>query len=261
VTAQDTVADAGLHQGGLHLSNDSAVEGDSVGLTAEFLDDNPASNSTDKFDKGLSATVDWGDGSISNPTPAFDDCSDCETNVLVTASHVYDARSVGYTVKVTLNDDGGQTASQVSDGTIKVTDAALAAGGNLTLSELATKAFTATLGTFTDAAGSQATPADFAVKINWGDRTTSNGNVTQTAPGKFSVSGTHTYGSVGPRQVTVTITDEEGSTLGLTAEIDVGSLPLTGQPEPTPPSWPAMLLTFGGGLWFLGSFLRRRLLV
>jgi hypothetical protein len=206
----------------------------------------------------LTAAIDWGDGSTSAGVVSFDDCSSCEVNVLVTGSHVYDARDDGYQVKVILNDDGGETVSQISDGTVKIADAALTAGDKLTLSESATKAFTATVGSFTDAAGSQAKAADFTAKINWGDGTTSNGTVSQTAAGKFSVSGSHTYASVGEKTVTVNVADEEGATLTFTATVSVCCLPVTGRPQPSPPAWPAMLLTMLGGLFLAGSFVRRR---
>jgi hypothetical protein len=82
-----------------------------------------------------------------------------------------------------------------------------------------------TLATFTDA-NPGATTADFtsgggSTTINWGDGNTSAGTVTQTGPGQFSVSGSHTYSTLGPYTITISITDDGGSTATATTSVVV----------------------------------------
>src|SRR2546423_1925528 len=71
------------------------VEGGSVAVQAAFSDNNQAFPVKDGpvFDPGISATIDWGDGSaVQSVTPGTPpNACDCTGNIGVSASHVYDA--------------------------------------------------------------------------------------------------------------------------------------------------------------------------
>jgi hypothetical protein len=246
--ATATVSDAEL-QATVNNSRDgfyTAVEGKSLTVAVGFRDFNSAFAGS--RDPGITGTIDWGDGSAvqSVPPKAFD--CDCNANFQITASHAYDApipATAVYHITVTATDDGGSTATAEFGATIS--DGTLTADANKSLSAVATTAFTSVVGSFKDEAGAQATVADFAASINWGDNTASSaGTLTKTADGAFSVTGTHTYAAAGSKSITATVTDEEGSTVTLHATATVGAapivLPATGQPHPTQPATPLILL-------------------
>jgi hypothetical protein len=89
-----------------------------------------------------------------------------------------------------------------------VTNPAITATGT-SISATAGKSFTAPVASFSDP-DNTAKPTDYSASINWGDGTTSVGTITGT-PGKFTVSGTHTYAKGGSFVVTVDIVDNDGS--------------------------------------------------
>jgi hypothetical protein len=234
------------------------VEGATAGASAFFFDSNTTFADAGTVDPGLTATVNWGDGSTSPaPTIVWPDCGECGgANVLVAALHIYDANipvTKPYSVTITLHDDGGKSATSQAADTPAFTDGALTADASKSLTATTTKAFTAAVGSFKDAAGAQAKAADFAATINWGDSVSSSGTVSQISSGAFSVSGTHTYASAGTKSITATVTDEEGQTVTLHATATVGAapvvLPATGQPHQAPspvmPALPMALLLVG----------------
>jgi cyanophycinase-like exopeptidase len=57
-----------------------------------------------------------------------------------------------------------------------------------------------------------ATASDFTASVNWGDGTTSAG----TVAGSFTISASHAYAANGSFQISVTVTDDGGSTLSAT---------------------------------------------
>jgi len=246
-TATATVTDATIQ--GIAPDNQTSVEGATSKIHVQFEDGRGGL----VVDEGLTATIDWGDGTTSAGSVM---ACDCQGNIAVSGSHAYDATkpdSEGYTVTVTLTDDGGQSA--VDSFTVTVADAELSGSG---------QAFTATAGassspvvaSFTDKAGAQAAAADFTAAIKWGDGSTSAGTISKTDSG-FEVSGTHTYASAGNQTLSITVTDEEGQIVRMAAAATVGAapavLPQTGQPRlPVTPSIPwsgitLVLLALAGG--------------
>jgi len=234
------------------------VEGATAGASAFFVDSNTTFADAGTVDPGLTATVNWGDGSTSLASSIlWISCSQCgNANLQVAGIHVYDANipaTKPYSVSITLHDDGGASATSAPSDTPAFTDGALTADANKSLTATTTKAFTAAVGSFKDAAGAQAKVADFAATINWGDSVSSSGTVSQISSGAFSVSGTHTYASAGTKSITATVTDEEGQTVTLHATATVGAapvvLPATGQPHQAPspvmPALPIALLLVG----------------
>ncbi len=160
-----------------------------------------------------SAVINWGDGTTSAGTIV---ATATPGSYTVQGAHVYKEAGT-YTVKVTITDVGGATATASS--TAHVSDAALK--GSLTpISPVHGQPFSGTVATFTDA-NPYATAGDFTATINWGDGTTSTATVVLNPDGSFSVQGTHTYTSAGAFTMTVTILDAEGSKLTLKGKIKV----------------------------------------
>lgn len=259
-----TISDANISSTGATMIRGGGeggnFEGAAAGASAFFLDSNTSfvdANGT--VDPGLTATINWGDGSTSAATRIFwPDCGECgNANVEVTGSHVYDANIPAdkpYSVTITLTDDGGKSATSGAADTPAFADAALTADANQSLTATATKAFASVVGGFKDVAGAQAKASDFTATINWGDSSSSSGTLSQTASGAFSVSGSHTYASTGTKSITATVTDEEGQTVTLHATATVAAapivLPLTGQPTAPTAPW-SMLALIGMALGVL----------
>ena len=197
-TASSTanVADAALTAGTLTLVD--GVEGtSSTSASFSFTDGNATATAAD-----FTATIDWGDGTTSTGTVAGGGGS-----FTVTGNHQY-AEEGSYTVSVNVIDDGGSSAS--ASGTAKVADAALTAA--CSMSAFSGQSFSGSVATFSDA-NPNASGADFSATINWGDASNSVGAVSGgPGTGPYGVSGSHTYSSTGPFTVTVTITDDGGST-------------------------------------------------
>ena len=241
----------------------SGAEGQTLNVTAFFEDFNAAG-----FDSGLSALIDWGDGHTSKGVVKAAEPCECDYNVVVTGSHVFDApipASAKYEVTVTLLDDGGSQASQKT--TASIADAELSAGAPKQLMATAYVPFSGVVASFHDAAGAQAAAADFKATIQWGDGSSSLGTVKRSGVGAFDVSGSHTYSSPGSRSLTIKVNDEEGASATMRATMRVAAgprfLPFAGQPR-TPPSpvLPIGLLPFGllalGGAGSVALRFRRR---
>ena len=195
-TSTATVGDASLTPGALTLTG--GVEGASPGSASfQFTDANPFAPASD-----FTATITWGDGStstglVTGPTAG---------HFTVFGNHQY-AEEGTYAVKVSVLDDGGSTTSATGNAT--VADAPLAA--SCATPTVSTASFSGSTATFTDA-NPGATVADFTATINWGDTTSSPGTITGPVGGPFTVSGTHTYGTLGSHTITTSIVDDGGST-------------------------------------------------
>ncbi len=143
-----------------------------------------------------SATINWGDGTSS---------AGVISNGSVFGSHTYTEEG-SYSVRVTVNDVGGSTASAVS--TFNVADAPLvASGGNLSLYQ--GNASSQVLAYFSEGA-SDAT-SEFSATITWGDGSTSSGSIVEQSSGQFAVEGSHTYNSLGTLTATITIRDVDST--------------------------------------------------
>ena len=105
-----------------------------------------------------------------------------------------------------------------------------ASGTNISTTE--GQPFVGTVATFTDGDPSAA-PGDFTATIDWGDGTTSAGQILEDASGTFYVSGSHTYAEESffiP--IGVTIADSDGDTTTASSAAFVAQAPLlaTGVP-------------------------------
>ncbi len=169
-----------------------------------------------RFDKlsptGLSAQIDWGDGTTSAGKVAA-----AGTAVIVTGSHTYSNQGY-FPTRVTLSDSRGPLGQATGEAIVADTKFSLASAS---IAAFAGVPFTGKIATLNDLpSGDKA--SDFDVKINWGDGTTSAGTLQTTSAGKFDVRGSHTWATTGTKSVVVTVT-ENGSASGQGHTINITS--------------------------------------
>jgi hypothetical protein len=143
-------------------------------------------------------TIAWGDGSTSTGSLASGNVGP------ILGTHTY-ARAGIYSGTVTWRDAKGNRNATFS---LKVTDAPLSASG-LTIAARVGAPFSGPVANFADP-NPFATPGDLSATVNWGDGTTSAGNVGGGA-GAFVVGATHTYASPGVYQTTIVVRDAGGA--------------------------------------------------
>jgi hypothetical protein len=180
--------------------NVSATEGAPFsGAVATFTEPDasaPASQYT--------ATIDWGDTTSSAGTVV----GPAGGPFTVNGTHTYTEEG-SYPVKVKITDNVNSSNTTTATSTATVGDAALTA--SCATPTVSTTSFSGNVATFADA-NPFGTTADFTASINWGDASTSAGVVTGPVGGPFTVSGTHTYATLGNHTITVSISDDGGST-------------------------------------------------
>jgi hypothetical protein len=242
------------------LTHCTGTEGSGLTINTFFSDNNESFPDGAYFDPGITATIDWGDGSapqsVTPDIPSID-CNCSFGDFEVTATHVYDAAANDYTITVTAKDDGGKMATDTL--TASISDVALTAGSNKSLTATAGMISSSTVGSFSDAAGAQASAGDFAAMIDWGDGSTMVGTVKQTSAGNFDVTGAHGYSTTGTKSITTVVTDQEGQSVTLKATTTVNAapapvaaaLPTTGQPQQPSPLPLALLIL--GAMAILGA--------
>jgi hypothetical protein len=184
-----------------HAESISAVEGNAFnGTVATFTDPDPAGSAADYI-----ATIDWGDGSAPS---AGTIAKGSDGTFAVTGEHTY-ADEGSYQVSVTITDDDVAYNTATVMDTATVDDAPLSAQG---VDFLSTNPVDQTLATFTDG-NPQAPVSDFSATIDWGDGTpATKGQVFGATGGLFTVSGSHTYATLGYKTITIHIVDDGGST-------------------------------------------------
>jgi hypothetical protein len=228
----------------------SSTEGATFsGTVATFTDTTYAGNLPTDF----SATIDWGDGTVSAGTVGASAGS-----FTVSGSHVY-AEEGTKTATVVLSDDAPGTATGTATATIDVADAPLAATGTAVTSVEFT-AFSGLVATFTDA-DPNGTVTDYTASIDWGDGTTTVGTVAAAA-GHFNVSGSHTYGEDGSYTIQVHVADVGGSTAtaSSTATITepsisaIAGVAVSGFERSTLTNAPVATFTHGNGAEPAGDF-------
>lgn len=136
------------------------------------------------------ATVEWGDGTTSAGT-----VSGSAGKFTVTAGHTYAEDGV-YPIAITVTENGvmqqGSAASAGAFATVSENDATLTASS---ISVAEGQTFAGKVASLTDPGSSD--PASFyLVEINWGDGTTSLGDIIGSN-GSFTVNGTHQYADDG----------------------------------------------------------------
>jgi SdrD B-like domain/PKD domain len=178
----------------------SAVEGNGFTVpVATFTDPDPTGSMSDYL-----ATIDWGDGTPASPG----DISKAGGTFTVTGQHTY-AEEGNYPISVTVTDDDVPYNTATVGGTGTVTDAPLAATG---VDFLSTNPVNQVLANFTDS-NPTGPLSDFGATIDWGDGSpASSGVVAGPTGGPFTVSGTHSYATLGYKTITIHISDIGGST-------------------------------------------------
>jgi hypothetical protein len=169
------------------------------GVVANFSDSRAGAVPSD-----FTASIEWGDGTTTAGTVA----STGGGTFSISGMHVYADEGV-FPVIVGVKDNvSGATGATKSTANVGEGDALT--GTPVTFSPIANVPFTGVVATFTDSDTANV-PADFTATIDWGDATTTPGTVAGGG-GSFSVSGTHTYTSMGSFTVVVTLADDAPGT-------------------------------------------------
>ncbi|HEX7450431.1 MAG TPA: TIGR03118 family protein [Pirellulales bacterium] len=193
-TSTATIAEADAFTGQLTLSG--VTEGAAKTFTVATIDDaNHAALPTD-----FSATIDWGDGTITSGT-----VGGAAGAFSVSGTHGY-ADEGAFTVRVTLADDSPGTAAITLTGQINVAEGDALTPVAASPSPTEGNAFSGLVATFLNA-NSAAQAGDFSAAIDWGDGTTTAGALSGSA-GTLSVRGSHTYADEGTYAMRVTLSDD-----------------------------------------------------
>jgi hypothetical protein len=213
-----TVADAALTA---QTSSFTATEGQSLTqAVATFTDGRGYAPTTD-----FTATIAWGDGATSvgrvqaMSTPG---------TYQVFGDHVY-AEAGPYAASVSVRDVDGAATVVLSAAT--VADTSFTYASAYPFAPQAGIPFTGPVATFTDL-NTLSTAADLQATIDWGDGTTSRGQVDDHGSGQYGVSGSHTYASPASYTTHVSLTDGSGSPLTATQSVYVSTYSPRGRPAP-----------------------------
>jgi hypothetical protein len=183
-----------------------------AGSVATFTDPDPNGTASE-----YAAVIDWGDGTPASPGTIEKGDDGVFT---VTGDHVY-VEEGGFRGSVSIADTDNAFNSAVAPFTATIADAPLKATG---LQLITTAVQNLELATFTDA-NPYGPLADFTATINWGDGTpVSPGVITGPTGGPFSVAGSHTYATLGPKTVQIHVVDEGGQTADATTSLIVHAL-------------------------------------
>jgi hypothetical protein len=192
-----------------------------TGKVGSFTDSNAFGKASD-----FTASIDWGNGTISNGTVVANGSGGFD----VVGTNTYSEEG-SFQVKVSVRDVGGSTTNMTS--TAVIVDAPLTPTGlSLTGVEAGTVSGQVARfqDAFTNAPLTDFTTAGGRATINWGDGSqTVTGAVTQ--PGgvgtAFAVSGSHVYSDAGTYTVTVTLRDKGGSSATAMSTVTVADAPLS----------------------------------
>ena len=198
-----TTATFTMHNGGMGFDL-NVKEGVSFNQTvASFTGLSPA---------GVSANIEWGDGTTSAGTVTA-----VNANVVVTGSHTY-AQQGYFPTRITISDSSGPLGQATGEAIVADTTFSLATAN---ITAFAGVPFTGSVATLRDLpSGDQA--GDFDVTIDWGDGTSSAGTLETTPAGTFDVRGSHTWATNGNKSVDITVTERgsasgQGHTIAITA--------------------------------------------
>ncbi len=167
------------------------------------------------------ASIDWGDGKVSNGT--ISKVEGTTNKFVVKGTNTY--KSEG-TYRIRVNIASAQGVQLKLYGQVTVADGALTATPVEITNYPGNSMNNITVATFTDADPNGAA-TDFAATIDWGDNTGAQTGAVTKSGTTFSVAGTHLYHNPGTYDVLVTITDKGGSSVTTTSKIFIGRSSLT----------------------------------
>jgi hypothetical protein len=154
-------------------------------------------------------TINWGDGTTSAGRVKAD--KQHPGHFIVMGHHRY-AEAGDFDVSVSVHDLVDSSDDQ-DNNTATVTDAPLKAKGKQLSSSAAGTAFTKMLASFHDA-NHLSTASDFTAMVDWGDGSAPEAaTIVANGDGSFRVVGTHTYATAGSYVMSITISDNEGSSI------------------------------------------------
>jgi hypothetical protein len=189
---------------------------------------------------GLTATVDWGDGSPAESLTASDHRAsglDVCTIDLQGAQHRYVlSRPQPYVITVTVS-HGGLTSSGTRD--VRVVDVPFR-GEATNQTAVAGQALSATLGEIRDE-NEFSTIDQFSATIDWGDGSASPATLTLDRAGRYRVVGTHTYVQPGTYLLVIRVTHA-----GQTVALDPANVIVAAPGAPAATGGGAPSLTPGG---------------
>ena len=189
----------------------------------------------------FTAEITWGDGSVTvgqvvaSTKGGFD----------VAGVHSY-SRSGTKTVSIKLTDTvRGNKLTASNTFTVKAAPIVIKANA---VTGVAKAPVNSTVATFSEG-NAIVQNTDFTATINWGDGTTSSGNITASGSG-FSVTGSHVYATVKTYNATITVTDiVDGTVSQAKVSVRVTKGINSGRPVKTPGKKP-----HSGGCWSLHSY-------
>ncbi len=142
------------------------------------------------------ATVNWGDGQMSTFSPTG--------SGTLSDAHTYETGGQ-FTISESVAEYDGDTTSVTFPQTVNVMDQPVVVTGVPVSANLDTPTGSVVVATFTDPDG-PGPVANYSASITWGDGQTSTGTITYNSTNEmFSVSGSHTYSTVGTETIMVTV--------------------------------------------------------
>jgi len=184
-----------------------------TGVVASFTDANPFSTA-DEF----TATITWGDGQISAGAVTTDPLTPGRFEI--TGANTY-AAAGKYVVTVAVVAQSGVTAAAQS--VADVANGPLAAAG-VNVQATPGVEFTAVVARFTDQ-NPGATAGQFTATITWGDGTVAPGVVAADPEGGFAVTAAHIYAEAATYVLRISILDDAGDSVTVTATAAVIGAP------------------------------------
>lgn len=207
-TSSAVVADAPI---ALTPVDITAAEGSPFNGTVAILTNGAPGEPASDF----TATIDWGDGSITTGTVRAD--SDDPSRFSVLGTHTYIDGDQIRTVTVNVVDRAGPTASSV--GTATVRNVAPAVSLSAPTDALVNMPVAITFGAVDPSSADQA--AGFGYVIDWGDGSVDN--IAATPGNGATQSLTHAYTASGSYQILVTAIDKDGARSQAAATVNVAA--------------------------------------